>query len=594
MLKIGFSYKCWFFFILMCVASTYLFAQEAVANNSNFRQDWVLLHNKGKLMPYTDLVQKPFFLLQNIENSSFLPFCNRYVSVQTATLDSQLPTNAQLIFWVDTEEDIDQLPTKPEGGSLVVVLNRQSLLPSLQPKMHRVDALWLANVVHPSLDILSQLFFGGRAASAKLRKDLGANFPKGFGLQTAKNRLGYASMSQLGWDSSSVQAQVDSVMQLGIEKQAFPGAQLLVAKKGMVVFHKTYGHHTYAQKTTVGKNDVYDLASVTKITTALPAIMQLYDQKKIDLDQPFSKYWKPWQKRKDKKELTLRQILAHQAGLKPYIVFLAKAMRKGKLKKRFIKTIRDSKYPIQAYDSLYIHPRFHRKMQRMINRSVVSKQKKYRYSGLSFLIYPKLVKQLTGSEFSTYLQKQFYQALGAHTMGFNPKKRAIPYPIVPTEMDSVFRKTRTHAWVHDENAALMGGISGNAGLFSNANDLAKLLQMYLQKGSYGGKQYISANTLSVFSRIQYRENGNRRGLGFDKPLIGNDTLSLKEAYPAPLASKESYGHAGFTGTFVWVDPKAEMVFIFLSNRVYPSRTHRALYDLNIRPALQQIFYMADK
>jgi len=166
--------------------------------------------------------------------------------------------------------------------------------------------------------------------------------------------------------------------------------------------------------------------------------------------------------------------------------------------------------------------------------------------------------------------------------------------IVPTEQDSLFRKDLTKGWVHDENAALLGGISGNAGLFGTAKDLAILMQMYMQKGTYNGNRYIKESTLNEFSKIQFPENKNRRGLGFDKPLIGNNSLSIKKAYPAPQVSEESFGHSGFTGTFVWADPKQELVFIFLSNRVYPSRTHRNIYNLNIRPALQQVFYMASK
>ena len=191
------------------------------------------------------------------------------------------------------------------------------------------------------------------------------------------------------------------------------------------------------------------------------------------------------------------------------------------------------------------------------------------------------------------MNQTFYSSLGTNTLGFNPKIKNFANAIVPTEMDSVFRKTLTKGWVHDGNAALLGGISGNAGLFATANDMAKLMQLYVQYGTYGGKRYLSEATVAEFTKVQYPDNNNRRGLGFDKPLLNNSELDLSDAYPAPEASPESFGHAGFTGTFVWADPKNQLVFIFLSNRVYPTRENRKLYELNIRPALHQVFYKAD-
>ncbi|RDY59935.1 serine hydrolase domain-containing protein [Flagellimonas nanhaiensis] len=409
---------------------------------------------------------------------------------------------------------------------------------------------------------------------------------------SAQNELVHASPSKLGMDETYIFQKVDSIMAFSIQNQAFPGAQVLVAKNDTVVFHKTYGYHTYDSVQVVAPNDIYDLASVTKITGPLPAIMKLVDEGKLDLDKPFSNYWKPWSNRKNKKDLSIRQILSHQAGLIPYIVFLQKVVKKGKLKKRFLRPQSSKKFQIQVYEGLYLNNRFEQKMDRIINRSKVSDEKKYRYSGLSFLIYPQLIEQLTHTDYETYLKQNFYDPLGCKTLGFNPSNRSFPNKIVPTENDTLFRKTLVKGWVHDENASLKGGVSGNAGLFGTAEDLAKIMLFYKNYGAIGNRQLISKEVVKEFTTIQYPENNNRRGLGFDKPLIGNDTLVLKEAYPSPMASKSSFGHSGFTGTFVWADPENDMVFIFLSNRVYPSRSHRELYNLNIRTALQHIFYQA--
>ncbi|MDR7130172.1 CubicO group peptidase (beta-lactamase class C family) [Algoriphagus sp. 4150] len=410
----------------------------------------------------------------------------------------------------------------------------------------------------------------------------------------AQRELIHAKPATLGFDEDFINQKVDSLMEMGIDSLAFPGAQLLVAKNDTVIFHKAYGYHTYDNEQPVALNDLYDLASVTKIAGPLPALMKLVDEGKLDLDEPFSTYWEPWRNRKDKKELTLREILAHQAGLTPYIVFLEKVVRKnGKIKPRFVHNSSDKRFQGQVYDGLYINNRFERKMNRITNRSKVSDEKKYLYSGLTFLIFPRLIEQLTQIDYQTYLEENFYQRLGCHTLGYLPKGKNYVNNIVPTEVDSLFRKTLVTGWVHDENAALKGGVSGNAGLFGTADDLAKLMLFYQHYGRVGGLQLISAETVKAFTEVQFRENDNRRGLGFDKPLLNNAELPLAEAYPSPLASPESFGHSGFTGTFVWADPEKKLTFIFLSNRVYPSREHQKLYELNIRPALQDVFYRAE-
>jgi len=403
-------------------------------------------------------------------------------------------------------------------------------------------------------------------------------------------QLTYDTPESVGLNSNYIESIVDSIMHDAIAQKAFPGAQLLVAKKDKIIFHKTYGFHTYDNIQKVAQDDIYDLASVTKITGPLPALMKLYEEGKLSLDTPFSTYWKSWKNRKDKKDITLRELLAHQAGMNPYIVFLNDVLKKGKPKKRFIKKESQKRYSNRVYSNLYVKNKFKKKVFRKIKRSKVSDDKTYVYSGLTSLIYPTLIENITGENYEDYLNKNFYKPLGCDVLGYNPIFRGFKNRIVPTELDTLFRNDYVKGYVHDENAALLGGVSGNAGLFATALDMAKYMQMLMQKGTYDGKQFFKPTTIEEFTRIQYPENNNRRGLGFDKPLIGNDTLSIKEAYPAPQVSSKSFGHSGFTGTFVWADPEHELVFIFLSNRVYPSRTHRNIYNLNIRPKLQRVFY----
>tara|TARA_R110002074_G_scaffold149035_7_gene301347 strand:+ start:17775 stop:19118 length:1344 start_codon:yes stop_codon:yes gene_type:complete len=412
-------------------------------------------------------------------------------------------------------------------------------------------------------------------------------------LLPSASSLQKSSLAHFELDSLSIYQKVDSIITNGIKNESFPGAQLLIAKEGNIIFHETYGFHTYDSIQPVSPNDIYDLASVTKILGPLPAIMKLVDEKKLDLDEPFSTYWKPWKHRKDKRNITLREILAHQAGLKPYIVFLNKTLKNnGQFKNRFIRNTSNKRFQNEAYEGIYVKNRFNRKMYRIINRSEVSADKKYTYSGLTFLIFPELISQITGTSYEDYMAQEFYKPLGMKTFGFLPSTRNFTNKIVPTEIDTIYRHTLTQGWVHDENASLLGGISGNAGLFGTADDLAIIMQLFLQKGIYSGKRYISEKTIEEFTRTQYPENENRRGLGFDKPYLNNSDFNLTDAYPAPEVGQDSFGHSGFTGTFVWADSEHELVYIFLSNRVYPTRENRNIYTLNIRPAIQQVFYKA--
>ncbi len=400
------------------------------------------------------------------------------------------------------------------------------------------------------------------------------------------------SLNALGVDTLKLYRKVDSLMELGIREEAFPGGQVLVAYQGRKVFHRTYGYLTYDSIRATRPDDLYDLASVTKITAALPALMKLVEEGKLDLDEPFSRYWRPWRRRKDKRPLTLRQILAHQAGLEPYIVFLSDVRSRKGLKRRFVREEPSARFGRQAYPGLFVKDRFVRKMYRKINRSEVSKNKTYRYSGLTFLLFPELVNSLSGQPFDRYLETQFYRPLGLDNLTFLPAQRQPGQAVVPTEEDTIFRGDLTRGWVHDENAALMGGVSGNAGLFGTASDLAVLMQCFANYGQYAGVRVLDSATVREFARVQFPGNDNRRGLGFDKPLPDNSEKSLDNAYPAPLASPGSFGHSGFTGTFVWADPEYQLVYVFLTNRVYPSRDHRQLYSLGLRSRIQQLFYEA--
>lgn len=441
-------------------------------------------------------------------------------------------------------------------------------------------------------EVAAQIIFGGISASGVLSAS-SEKFRKGLGIKTGKAiRFQYTIPEMAGVDSKTLHQVIDSVATLGIDSNAFPGCQILVAKDRKVIYHQCFGFHTYAGLQPVHPDAIYDLASITKITGPLPALMRFVDEGKIQLDDKFASYWKDF-RRSNKKDLIFRDVLAHQAQLVPWIPFWRKTIDHNQnFKKGMFSYRKTRKYPVQVAPQMFLNRKFKKKIFRAITESELLPEKEYKYSGLSYFIFPEIIQNISGRSYPEFIKQEFYKPLGANTTDFNVYKNFPTSRIIPTEYDNYFRNTLLHGFVDDEGCAMLGGVSGNAGLFSSANDLAKVMQMYLQMGAYGGKRYLSEETVKEFTQIQFPENNNRRGLGFDKPLLGNDTLSIEESYPAYSASPESFGHSGFTGTFTWADPENKLLFIFLSNRIHPTRKSRQIYEKNIRIAIHQGIYDA--
>lgn len=445
-----------------------------------------------------------------------------------------------------------------------------------------------------SQELTAQLIFGGVSSTGRLASQVGY-YPAGAGISIEQPvRLGYSIPEDAGINSALLSLQIDSIVRDAIAQQAFPGCNILIARNGKIVFHQTYGYHTYDNIIPTNRNDIYDMASITKVSSALPAMMKLHGEGKLDLDERFSTYWPDWQKRlfhrSNKEDITLRELLAHQAGLVPFIKFWEKSQKDGKVRPRWYRVEEDGKYNLMVTPGMYLKDDFRKYVYKTIRLSPLKDRGKYVYSDLFFVMSPELIQNVSGKNYVKYLDSCFYKPLGAGTITYQPTKKFSIDRIVPTEKDEYYRKRLLQGSVHDEAAAVLGGISGNAGLFGSANDLAKLLQMYLNEGSYGGEQYIREETFREFNRVQFPQNNNRRALGFDKPLPNNSTLSLKDSYPSPYASPESFGHSGYTGTFFWVDPKYKLVYIMLANRVYPNRSHNKLLELSIRTKVQHAIY----
>lgn len=385
-------------------------------------------------------------------------------------------------------------------------------------------------------------------------------------------------------ETISFETKIDSIVADAIRQEAFPGCVIYASKGDSIVYFKSYGFHTYDSMRRVALNDIYDLASVTKVTGATLAVMKLYEDGLINLDDPISKYV-------DKVgrvgRATIRETLAHQAGLRPWIPYYQEVKKKNGRFKNNTVGLKSESYNYSLTDSLYLHKDFYRKIKKMIGKSKVSDEKIYRYSGLFFYLVPELVEKLTDSSYEEYLSTNFYDSLGAETLMYNPLNSYNRSQIVPTENDTYFRMEQIHGTVHDEGAITMKGVSGNAGLFSNAEDLAKVWRMFLENGKQDTLQFLRPETIQLFTSTQYPNNGNRRGLGFDKPLLEYDSTASSVAKDA---SFRSYGHSGYTGTLVWADPENDLLFIFLSNRVYPTRENRNLYNLSVRPTIHQLIY----
>ncbi len=439
-------------------------------------------------------------------------------------------------------------------------------------------------------ELAAQLVFGAFDANGKLPVTVDTRFRVNDGMTVKGNRtFSYTIPEEAGMSSEKL-ALIDTIAQMGIDEKAYPGCQVLVAKDGNVVYHKYFGYFTYNEVQPVEKNSIYDWASLTKVTGPLPALMKLVDEKKFNVDDKLSKYW-PDFIGSNKENLVIRDVLAHQAQLRPYISYWMNTVDKeGNLDTHVFRHEPSDEFNIRVSDKLYMNPNYLTEMMDTIRNSKLLPRKRYTYSGLSFFLFPSIIEHLTGQPYETYTKDTFYKPLGAYTITYNAYQHFPMRQIVPTENDDLFRKEMVCGFVHDEGAAMMNGISGNAGLFGSTNDLAKLFQMYLQKGYFGGRRYISEETVDDFTRTQFPENRNRRGLGFDKPLIDNNKKDLLDAYPAVSAGKSSFGHGGFTGTFAWADPQTGVLFVFMSNRVHPSRENNRLYQLNIRTEMHQAIY----
>jgi CubicO group peptidase (beta-lactamase class C family) len=393
-------------------------------------------------------------------------------------------------------------------------------------------------------------------------------------------QLGYADPRTLGMDPEKLN-KIDAIVEEAIREGATPGAVVMVLKDGKIVFDRAFGHHAYDNEVPTQSSDLFDMASVTKIFATTIAAMRLADQGKLDLDATVGTYLSELRSsHPDKAAIKVRDLLTHRAGFIPSIPF------HHQIKEGGYSTEASARYPIKVADLYYLEKDFYKNVmwQQMLD-SPLKTQGKYVYSDISMYVLKGILERIVQQPLDAYVAEQFYQPLGACSIGYCPLNRFAEERIVPSEDDTYFRKQMLRGYVQDPGAAMAGGVAGHAGLFANAYDLAILSQMLLNGGSYNGRQYIMPDTVKKFSTRQ--DEDSRRGLGFDcwDP-------ESKKGYPCQLASPATFGHTGYTGTCVWIDPESRLIYIFLSNRLYPSPNNNKLLKLNIRPRIQDLIYEA--
>lgn len=382
---------------------------------------------------------------------------------------------------------------------------------------------------------------------------------------------------------SQIEKSIDSLINSSIKLNAFPGAQLYI-KKGNYEYKKSYGFHTYDSLTKVEDDHLFDLASITKSLAGTLAIMKMKDDYNFDINKNLKFYLNYFNKTKQG-NTSIKDLLTHTSGWRPYLSHQQYIVKKnGKLKRKFVKKRLSKKFSNQLSRSLFIKNEYYKVIKKRIKKTELNNIGTYRYSGLFFCLIPEITKNLTGENFDKYLNDKFYSPMGLSAT-FNPLNKYNIEKIVPTEIDNNFRKELIQGTVHDETAAIMGGISANAGLFSNAKDLSVILKMILSKGIHNNKLMIDSETIELFTKNHiHNDSLNNRGLGFDKVRI----VSENKVYPHEKLSNKSFGHTGFTGTMFWVDPEKDLILVFLTNRVYPNRDEGNFYKIDVRNKLFEI------
>lgn len=465
------------------------------------------------------------------------------------------------------------------GNPLVL---RDALIPE------HIETVVVGYENHPlAQEMAGQLVMGINGADGRLPVAVNQELKRGEGVTISSlDRMGSVEPEAIGLSSAKLN-EIDEIAQKGIASGAFPGCQVLVAIEGKIVYQKAFGHHTYDKKRSVTNNDLYDIASITKIAASTLSAIRLKSEGKFDLNKTLGDYLPELTAGTAYASVRLKDMLAHQAGFTPWIPFYTKTMKEYRPDTNVYASMTTNNHRRNVAEDLWIRDDYESTIYQQILQAPL-RAKTYKYSDIGYYFLKKIIEQESGMTLDEFVHRTFYAPMGLQRILYNPLQRFMKEEITPTENDTVFRKQLIHGFVHDQGAAMLGGVGGHAGLFANARDLAAIMQLFLNKGDYAGRSYLEASAVDAFTACQYCPR-NRRGAGFDKP-----TLDRNGGPTTNLVSLSSYGHSGFTGTIAWADPEYQVNYIFLSNRVYPNAENWKLVKMNTRTDIQRVIYEALK
>jgi len=581
-------------FTLSACAQEHKKNEDLLKINAIALQHTVLLNNQSSAIPLDSLDQKKIasVSLGFIYQSTFDSLLNKYAKI--TSFNSSAYTASPELYKLEDDlkyyntviisiSDLDEKNARYLNFINSVSKNKEVIIAAFGEGtvLTALDAInspliWSQQKTINAAAIVPQLIFGGIAASYKLNGNFSGKYTLGSGYHTSATRLKYTIPEDAGVNADDL-LEIDRITAEAINAKAAPGMVVLVAKDGKVIFNKAYGNHTYGgapDKIT----DIFDIASVTKITATTPMVMRLVEENKLKLDTNIGAYI-AMARTTAMNNIQVKEVMLHQAGFIPYIGF------HDGVKATDHSPDSSAAYPTKVADGYFIRKDYFKDVMwpQMLNAPIRTRGK-YVYSDISMYVMKDIVEHISGEPLNDYVAENFYAPLGMQTAGFLPRNRFSREQIIPTENDTYFRKTLLVGYVHDQGAALVGGVSGHAGLFASTNDLAIMYQMLLNKGTYGGKQYFKPQTVETFTARQ--STVSRRGFGFDRW-----DPDLTKRYPSSTASPQTFGHTGYTGTAVWVDPSRGLVYVFLSNRVNPTVTDK-LVKMGIRSRIQDVINKA--
>lgn len=586
-----------------------------------------VVRNDSKLLPIRGLAERSIAVvnLGASSNEIFSQFCRKYANVKVYSTSGGL--SASTLSAIKNHDVVivgvfnDKAAQKQAFAQLKSIPNMVPVffmnpyeMAEFGASLNGLKTLVLAyDDTRYIREYAAQAIFGGIEVSGRLPVNLKGIAPLGTGVKLKKSRLGYTTPEAIGLNPN-LEARVDDLVNQGLKTKAFPGCQVLVAKDGNVIINKSYGTLDFEEKKEVTDETLYDLASVSKATGTLSGVMRAYDEGLFELDAPVSEYIEPLQGG-DKSRITVRQLLYHESGMPAAVNMFNMMMDTATYDGKLIQNAQSPTYSIKiengayghkdaklrrditspeatdgftlaAADGIYVGQATMDTIMSRIYNIKLRDTKKYNYSCLNFCLLMNMEEWLTGRPHNEWVDETIFAPLGAFHTGYRPLDRWSKSDIAPTEKDNFLRRQLVWGYVHDETANFSGGVQGNAGLFSNANDLAKLFQMWLNGGEYGEERLLSEETVELFTTS--KSSTCRRGLGFDKP----DKRNEKNSPTCREASAATFGHTGFTGTCFWVDPQSQLIYIFLSNRVHTTRNNSAFSKLNIRPRIFSEVYKA--